>query len=34
MKIIRKLSYTSDCIVACVTEHWGQLCKKKKKKKT
>ena len=21
MKIIRKLSYTSDCIVACVTEH-------------
>jgi hypothetical protein len=33
MKIIRKLNYTSDCIVACVTEHWGQLCKKKTKKK-
>jgi hypothetical protein len=27
-KIIRKLSYTSDCIVACVTRQWGQLCKK------
>jgi hypothetical protein len=27
-KIIRKLSYTSDSIVACVTGQCGQLCKK------